>query len=230
MRAFDRVLLSLTPWVGYLVLKLIGISQRTRFVNLRTVRRLHTRHPAVIFAVWHNRMMMIPYLYRRLFGPKTIVTLASSSRDGEYISRALRYFRPRLVRGSTSRGGSAAFRALIRSIDEGMDCIITPDGPRGPRCRVQAGTIALARLTGVPIVPMSYASSRRKVLSSWDRFILTLPFGRTTYAFGQPIICPRDASKEEMESLARRLEEAMLETSRRAEADLSRSPARGRTP
>jgi len=221
MRSIEKLLLNILPWTGYLILKLIGATQQTRVVNLAAVTRVFAEHGCAIFAFWHNRLMMIPYIYRRLFGMKDIVTLISSSRDGEYFVRALRLFRPYIVRGSSTRGGSAAFKALVRRIRDGMDCIITPDGPQGPKYSIQPGTIALARLTGVPIIPVSYWSSRSKILNTWDGFILTLPFGRTTYVFGEPVYCPRTTTESRMNSLAQTLRQSLLTASHLAGEDLS---------
>lgn len=212
----ERLLLKLLPGAGYLIIKFIGVTQRMRVVNLCAAKEVFAKHGCAIFAFWHNRLMMIPHIYRRLFGMKDIVTLISSSRDGEYFVRALKLFRPYIVRGSSTRGGSAAFKALVRRIREGMDCIITPDGPQGPRYSIQPGTIALARLTGVPIIPVSYWSSRYRILKTWDGFVLTLPFGKMTYAFGEPVYCPKDASDSQMDRLAETLCQSLLATSRLA--------------
>jgi len=216
MKLTERLLLSVLPWCGYLFLKFIGATQRTRVVNLRAVHIVFAKHGCAIFAFWHNRLMMIPYIYRRLFGMKDIVALISSSRDGEYFVRALKLFRPYIVRGSSTRGGSEAFKALVRRIRQSMDCIITPDGPQGPRYSIQPGTIALARLTGIPIIPISYWSSRYKILKTWDGFVLTLPLGKMTYAFGEPVYCPKDASDSQMDCLADALRQSLLATSRLA--------------
>ncbi len=227
MRLRKRLLLNVLPLAGYALSKIIGATQRTRVINLRTVKTVFAKHGCAIFAFWHNRLFMIAYIYRRLFGMKDIVTLISSSRDGEHFVRALRFFRPFVVRGSSTRGGSVAFKLLVRKIKQGMDCIITPDGPRGPRYQVQPGTVALARLTGVPIIPVSYWSSRRIILGTWDRFIATLPFGRTTYVFGEPLYCPAEATEMEMARLAERLKEGLLAASRRAMEDLGEAPGQG---
>ena len=229
MQLTEKLVLNILPWAGYLIIKLIGATQRTRVVNLATVHGTFAKHGCAIFAFWHNRLMMIPYIYRRLFGMKDIVTLISSSRDGEYFVRALRLFRPFIVRGSSTRGGSTAFKELARKINEGMDCIITPDGPQGPRYIVQPGILALARVTGVPIVAVSYWSSRRKTLNTWDGFILTLPFGRTAYVFGEPLYCPADANEAQLKTLTQALEKSLLQASLRASQGLPR-PSRSLAP
>src|SRR5207248_5501974 len=88
---------------------------------------------------------------------------------------------------SSRRGGTAALRTMLRRIEAG-DCIgITPDGPRGPAMQASTGIINVARLGRVPIVPIVFATSRRRVLRSWDRFHLAMPFGRGVFLWGKPI-------------------------------------------
>ena len=73
---------------------------------------------------------------------------------------------------------------------------VVPDGPRGPRERVQAGVIVLAAATGAPIVPCGFAARPARRLASWDRFLVPLPFARAAVVFGKPAGVPRDADRE----------------------------------
>ena len=82
------------------------------------------------------------------------------------------YFGVDSIAGSTSRGGTAALRTMLKRLRAG-DCVgITPDGPRGPAMRASTGIVNIARLARAPIVPITYATSRRRVLATWDRFHL----------------------------------------------------------
>ena len=83
---------------------------------------------------------------------------------------------------------------------------ITPDGPRGPRYQVQAGVIALAQFTGLPLVPVSCHLSAKKVLRSWDGFQVALPFGRCAVEIGEPLMVPRRLDAAEREQLRAELE------------------------
>jgi hypothetical protein len=83
-------------------------------------------------------------------------------------------------------------------LKEGLNLVITPDGPRGPRAKVKSGVIELARLTGAPIVPVSFSAVRRRFLKSWDAFLLPLPFSRAVYIWGEPIYVEPMATKEEV--------------------------------
>ena len=118
--------------------------------------------------------------------------------------------------GSTTRGGVAALKAMIREIRSGRDVAFTPDGPRGPRFRVQPGIVQAAASTGVPILPVGYAVSRVKRLRSWDRFTIPKPFGRAIVLRGEPIEVPPDLGREEIERYAGIVERAMHEGMARA--------------
>ncbi len=159
-----------------------------------------------IAAFWHGRLMMAPQGWR---AEPVMHVVVSRHRDGESIARAVRHLGVATIRGSRTRGGAAALRASLRLLREGGYLGITPDGPRGPRMRVQPGIIALARLSGVPILPATYAVSRRKVAGSWDRFVIALPFSRGVYLWGQPIHVAADADEAAMERSRLLLEERL---------------------
>ncbi len=143
--------------------------------------------------------------------------LISSHPDGQLVARAIAHFGIGAVAGSSTRGGSDALRTLVRTLKSGESIGITPDGPRGPRMRAGEGAVALARLSGAPVLPVSVSVSRRKVLGTWDRLIVPLPFGRGAVVWGNPINVPPDADTAEISNLTEQLE-LMLNTIS-AEAD-----------
>jgi len=156
--------------------------------------------------------------------------LISAHRDGRIIADAVTYFGVQSIPGSTRRGGSAALRRMLKQLATG-DCVgITPDGPRGPAMVASVGIVNLARLAGAPIVPIVYATSRRRILNSWDRFNLALPFGRGVFVWGEPIeIAPDlDASGLEQARLfvEARMNEMARDADRRVGHPASASPGR----
>ena len=159
-----------------------------------------------IAAFWHGRLMMAPQGWRE---DAPIHVIISRHRDGESIARAVRHLGVAAIRGSRTRGGAAALRNSLRLLKGGGYLGVTPDGPRGPRMRVQPGIIALARLSGAPIVPATYAVSRRVAADSWDRFVIALPFSRGVYLWGQPIHVAADADADDMEESRCLLEERL---------------------
>jgi lysophospholipid acyltransferase (LPLAT)-like uncharacterized protein len=130
------------------------------------------------------------HLYQR----QRFTILVSRSRDGEFVSRILQRFGGHVTRGSSSRGGAAALLEIARQVRSGYHAAVTPDGPRGPRYKVQPGIIALAQQTGAAILPVTYSARWKKVLRSWDGFVVPLPFSRVVVIYGEPIYVPAQAS------------------------------------
>jgi lysophospholipid acyltransferase (LPLAT)-like uncharacterized protein len=126
-----------------------------------------------------------------------------------------------MVRGSSSRGGLAGLLRLYRTIArEGCSVATAPDGPRGPAQVVQPGTVMLARLAGVPIVPLTYAPSRGWRLRSWDRLVVPRPFSRSVVAVGEPLEVAADLPDDELAQVSAELGRRLDELVREAEARL----------
>ena len=171
-------------------------------------RRLIAEGRAFIGAFWHGRMMMIPMAWQRM---APMHMLISAHRDGQIIADAVSYFGIRAIAGSTRRGGSAALRNLLKKLKEG-DCVaITPDGPRGPAMTVSIGIVNAARLAQVPIVPITYATSRRWMFPSWDHFHVAMPFGRGLFLWGQPIEIAAELDEAGLEHARSLIEARMIE-------------------
>ena len=138
-------------------------------------------------------------------------------RDGRILSDIVAQMGVKTILGSTSRGGAAALRAMVKTVKSGEYVGLTPDGPRGPRMRAQEGIVTIARLAKVPIIPISYASSSAKIFSSWDHFVAALPFGRGVFVWGEPIHVPHTTDKIELEKSRQKVENSLNAVS--AEAD-----------
>ena len=211
-RARCRVL----PWIASRLILSLGTSLRATWVNDTPACERAERGEGCVFAFWHNRLLLMPWIYQRIRGGKNICVMTSRSKDGQYISDVLGGFGFELARGSTSKGGGTAAMEMVDRLKAGMDAGVTPDGPRGPLYRVQPGVILVSQLSGVPILPLTIDASRRKRLKSWDRFIVPLPFSRAAVILGDPFPVPRDADEGEREALRARLEATMRELDRKA--------------
>ncbi len=168
----------------------------------------------VIIAFWHNRLLMMPYCWS---SRAPFHMLISGHADGRLISKTTLWFGISTITGSSSKGGSSATRALVKLLKTGYSVGITPDGPRGPRMHAGDGPLALAKLSGVKIVPAAVSVSRRKVLSSWDRLIVPLPFSRGARIWGTPIDVPKDSTPEDFIRIRQGLEDALTAASNRAD-------------
>lgn len=199
-------------WIRWLVTGL-GATVRYRIVDPHGVLALAGREP-VIFVFWHNRIFLMPHLFRRYWrqrGRDRVAVLISRSRDGQLLADVLAAFQLRCVRGSSSRGGAEALRELAQLVREGFDVGITPDGPRGPRYVLQPGCVRLAELTGAPIVPVGYRLSHKLTLRSWDAFQVPVPFARCEVRLGPPVRVAADSDEATRESKRREVESALWE-------------------
>lgn len=197
---------GLLCWLGSLYIRFVYLTGRWTVVNGGHADGLWDQGKPFILAFWHGRILMMPKSWR---ASVPIHMLISQHRDGQLIARTVSHFGIDTVAGSTTRGGSAALRAMLKFLKNGECVGITPDGPKGPRMRASMGIINVAKLAGVPILPATFSTSRRRLLGSWDRFAVALPFSRGVFIWGDSIAVTRDASEEQLES-ARQAVEAEL--------------------
>jgi lysophospholipid acyltransferase (LPLAT)-like uncharacterized protein len=174
-------------------------------VGEENVRPYWDGKPAVV-CFWHGRLMMLPYAWR---STSPFHMLISAHPDGQLIARIVEGLGIQTLAGSSRRGGSEGFRTMVRLIKGGATVGITPDGPRGPRMRASEGAVALARLSGAPLLPVAFGARRRRVLKSWDRFVVALPFSDGVFVWGAPIEVARDADADALERARLKLEESL---------------------
>jgi lysophospholipid acyltransferase (LPLAT)-like uncharacterized protein len=158
MDVLKWIKLNLLPPLGAGLIKFLGKCIRISSLGEEKIDELYQQGYQMIIVFWHGQQLMMPLAYRG----KLAYILISRHRDGELIYRIVNQFGFRSVRGSTTRGGSLALRQLIRHGREGADLVVTPDGPKGPRQKVQDGVLSLAKLTGFPIVPLTFNCSKKK--------------------------------------------------------------------
>jgi lysophospholipid acyltransferase (LPLAT)-like uncharacterized protein len=161
--------LSVLPPVGAALIRGIARTMRHETRGQEAVDALYREGGHAIIAFWHAQQLMIPIGYR---GTRAHV-LISQHGDGEIIARIIARFGHGAVRGSSTRGGAKALRALIKLARSGQDVAVTPDGPKGPRHVAKLGVIQLAKVTGLPIVPVAFACSKKNSLragiATWSR-------------------------------------------------------------
>lgn len=189
-------LAALAPPAAAVAVRALGATLRLTEAGVESMQALWEDPRPLIYAVWHGRILMVPWLSARFERARAVRVLASRSRDGELVARWVARFGMSVVRGSSSRGGAGALRALAAAVRAGHDVAVVPDGPRGPRERLQAGLVVLAAVTGAPVIPLGFAARPARRLHSWDRFLVPLPFARAAVVFGKAATVPRDADRE----------------------------------
>ena len=163
-----------------------------------------------IGTLWHNRLLIFPFVLRRFFSNRRGAALISASRDGELLADAITRFGFDVVRGSSSRLGASAILQLTDVLASGRDVVITPDGPRGPAYELGPGIIFLAQKSGAAVLPVNMEYSRCWRLKSWDRFILPRPFAKIRVIIGQPHRVRSTNTVDDFEAERLRLQDAMM--------------------
>jgi lysophospholipid acyltransferase (LPLAT)-like uncharacterized protein len=185
----------------------------------RTIRlRIEDPHDAVgfvrkqpvIFAIWHNRLLMLPRVFDPSFPSRQSYGLISASRDGDLIASFIERSGYGTIRGSSSRKGVIALRQLMDTLAADGNVLFTPDGPRGPIYEASPGVIFLAQKSGAPIVPIHMEYSTCWRLKSWDRFVVPGPFAKLRAIFGAPISVAPLSDAEQFEAERLRLQNAMM--------------------
>ncbi len=205
---------------GYM--RLVRATTRWEVRGLEHIIPVWETGEGVIGALWHGRVLMSMAAWPMDKQPPAF--LISRSADGAFIARATAMLGAGVIRGSAKnmrkdkdKGGSAAASRMIKHVKDGGCMALTPDGPRGPLMHAGMGTVRLARLTGAPMIGLSWSTRWRKVFSSWDRFILPLPFGRGVIVWTGIITVPGNADDEILEEKRQQLQSLLREATKEAD-------------
>jgi hypothetical protein len=213
MSFFDNLRWELVGILGRMILWLWAKSTRMKIIGEKDYRRLRKEGKPVIFLVWHGRIFIVPYFFRR----RGIMPLISPSKDGEIAARIMSRWGYKILRGSGSHAVIKAWGEMIAELKDGGELIIVPDGPRGPNREMKLGGIKLAQESGAVLVPFTFSSSKKKFLKSWDKFLMFLPFSRVVAVYGEHFTVPRDLKEDELEALRRNIENYLVELDEKAD-------------
>lgn len=195
--------------IGHALLQVWARTLRFRVDDRAGVIGQPRRQPC-IGALWHNRLLLLPFVLRRYLPERDGAALISASRDGAILADLVCRFGYDVVRGSSSRKGATAILQLADVLALGKDVVITPDGPRGPCYQLGAGIVFLAQKSGCAVVPINLEYSSCWRLRSWDRFILPRPFSSVRVIFGAPQQVRATTDEEQFEAERLRLQNTMM--------------------
>lgn len=202
----ERILGTLIGWI----IKFISTTIRCRIHDPHRVSQLPQ---PIIISFWHGYLLPASIAWDKAttrINPLSCLT--SSSRDGAMIAAFMKTFQVSSIRGSSSRRALTALLELKKTLDQGSDIAITPDGPRGPAHTFQGGAIKLAQLTGHPITPLTIHCSATWSLSTWDSFRIPRPFSSILIHIHSPVHVPRRADDSTLESLREKLQTTLSQS------------------
>lgn len=214
----QRVGFTALIWIIGSLVKLLSMTWRISEVNKQAHDKYFEAGKPSLLVVWHRAWLGgVCYM-----GPRWHpAVMASLSKDGELVSRFERFMGCWPIRGSSSRGGVGAQKAMVRFMKSGGSRVATnvADGPQGPPYVAKAGMISLAQLTGAPLIPAMYSSDRVWCLrKAWDKTMIPKPFAKFVAIYGEPIEVPRRLTPDQREQYRQRLEDELNRVKDEADA------------
>ena len=176
--------------------RLVTASSRVVYDPPDHLERSAALEPA-IYLTWHANLLAQPVMVKDL---RHVVNLTSPHPDGRMAGALSEAFGMTSIAaaGASERqqkdtGGVAGFRALLRAMRDGKSVVLTGEVPPTPGRTVAPGIVALARLSGRPILAMAAASTRMRVIERlWDKLQIDFPRGTFFVVAAPPIWVGKD--------------------------------------
>ncbi|RYG75258.1 DUF374 domain-containing protein [bacterium] len=224
------------PWRGirsYTVPRLLRIVHSTIMATVSvTTTGVHhskgyyrrTEGPGALFVLWHDHTLVPLHVFRH----QGIGVMMSTSRAGRMQAAFWTLYGWPVVWGTSTRKkeGIAALREVLRLVRGGAMFGFTPDGPKGPARQAKPSVVYLASKAPAVVMPLSMAASNYWQMGTWDRYLIPKPFSKVHIHLGEPLHVPENLSKDESEEWRLKIEDALNESERRAQAELKKRLSR----
>lgn len=199
---------NLIQQIGLLILPpILDLLTRTLKIEIENEVSLKSKNYVLMF--WHGKMLAGWFLGRN----KNFYAVVSQSKDGEILSRLLKRWNYKLIRGSSSKDSKEVMREMVEVLKNGYSLSITPDGPRGPREKMKIGGLIASVRSQKPILLCGIVYEKKKTFKSWDKFELPKFFSKVKIKLSEPKLFPAGLSNEEYEQIRHQLEIELKELS-----------------
>jgi lysophospholipid acyltransferase (LPLAT)-like uncharacterized protein len=199
-----KILSFIVPPFVFILINLIFFTTKRKYHIASNIP-----NEPVMFALWHGKILMLPFLYRKIRVKVKVATIISDHFDGELIAKMVEFFGFESIRGSTTRGSIKVLKESFAKIDSGYDIGITPDGPRGPKESVADGVVAISKKKKLKIVALNYRASSAWHLKSWDSFTIPKPFCTIDFYASEPFDIKNLSMDEAKKIIKERLGESI---------------------
>ncbi|MBR1600902.1 MAG: lysophospholipid acyltransferase family protein [Alphaproteobacteria bacterium] len=194
---------------AYCYLKFVGLTTRWNVIGVKEVYDMLNKYDSMIVVGWHGRTLEMPYFWNK---SRTLNALVSPHRDGRIIVKILEKFGIGHISGSSNKNSTGAAFELMNNLNNGNSIAIIPDGPLGPSMQMSLSPLFYAQKSGKPIVGITYSIAGSFIITkSWDNMLLPLPFHKGIYAITKPFFVPKNASKDELETFRKQIENNLNE-------------------
>jgi len=212
--------LGRNPFCQWVIASMIAAYMLTVWYSSRKVVKGQLPQGQKVLTLWHGRLALATFFDRSHW---PLYSFSSPHPDSLMITKAARLHGVRAVYGSTREGALSGFRQALRAASRGASLLFTPDGPTGPRMHAQPGVAEIARMTGLPVLPVSFSAKRCVRLKSWDRSMLPLPFNTLVLVYGTPLQLAKHNKNEGAQHFTNLLTARLTEAQNEADA-LAKQP------
>ena len=171
----------------YLYILTVFLTSRRKIVAPKNFNMEKFQNKNSVYAFWHGRMTLM--FFMRPKNKKTNIFISEHA-DGKIIGNVSKLFNVNVIWGSSNKNTMRAIKEIFTVLKKKECLAITPDGPRGPAFEINSNIVKIASKYNLCIIPWASGASKKKVFSSWDKFILPLPFGKLSLVYGNPIKVP----------------------------------------
>lgn len=212
---YRPVLRFLGNRVLYYVINVLCKSVKYHLHMPEATEKLLESEQKYIAGFWHGSMLAPWYLNRN----KNFSAIVSLSKDGEVLTRVLKKWGYKIVRGSSHKGGGEALNNMVQAANEGFSVAITPDGPTGPAHVMKPGAVVTAKKSGLPLVLTGVGYTKYREFRSWDKFRLPKFFSDVHLWYSEPIYVDKEMEYDATSDLIEKCDRLLNELQRKAEAE-----------
>lgn len=201
-------LTSVFPIFAYSLLRLILFTCRKESQGLESFLE-DTKEKGALLAVWHNRLLLLPYFGGVCTPQIPYTAVISNSHDGEPLAKITASFKNASIIRVAHNARAQALKAIVQSLKKKQVVIITPDGPRGPVYQAKTGTLYAAANSSSNIYPFSWTASHYWELNTWDRMRIPRPFSKIKFFIGKPYRIESEKKLRSWEKETKNLEDVL---------------------
>ena len=188
------IVINVLSFFAFIYILIVRITSNFKLNNISIPNQYWQSNKPFILVFWHSQLLMITHTWKN---NKKINILASGHNDGQFGATVANYLGANTLTISDKKR-KINIRPIFELLKNNNYIAITPDGPRGPKEKVSDGIIKIAKQSNVPIIPVGFWSSKNFSLSSWDSFLITLPFSKCNFVWGKPIEIPKNLNEDEI--------------------------------
>jgi lysophospholipid acyltransferase (LPLAT)-like uncharacterized protein len=194
-------------YISRFFINVLLLTVRIKIENSEIPENLSNKNQNFTAVFWHGKMLIGWYLFRKF----NSAALISPSKDGEILTNLLVNWNYVVVRGSSNDSGKDALKKMLDLADRKMNLIITPDGPKGPAEKMKAGAVVICKKKKLPLLLTGIRMEKKKILKSWDKFEVPIPFSSVTVTYSSPIWIEESLSYDETNEVILKAESQLKE-------------------